>query len=76
MKEFSYEKIVKDPAVFQDNRLKAHSDHVAYRSMDELTSGETTLRMSLDGLWKWVTAAAALGVSALWFFLWRRKAEI
>ena len=52
MKEFSYEKIVKDPAVFQDNRLKAHSDHVAYRSMDELTSGETTLRMSLDGLWK------------------------
>ena len=31
---------------------------------------------SLDGLWKWVTAAAALGVSALWFFLWRRKAEI
>ena len=52
MKEFSYEKIVKDPSVFEDNRLPAHSDHVAYRTKEELAAGETSLRMSLNGLWR------------------------
>ena len=52
MKEFSYKKIVKDPAVFSDNRLEAHSDHVAYRTKEELAAGETSLRLCLDGLWR------------------------
>ena len=52
MKEFSYERIVKDPSVFEDNRLPAHSDHIAYRTREELIAGETSLRMSLNGIWR------------------------
>ncbi len=50
-KEFD-SKIVRDPLVFQENRLPAHSDHVAYGSVEELLCGETRYRMSLDGCWK------------------------
>ena len=52
MKEIDFEKIVKDAAVFAENRLPAHSDHTAYRSAAELAAGESSLRLSLDGLWK------------------------
>ncbi|MBR4472598.1 MAG: DUF4981 domain-containing protein [Oscillospiraceae bacterium] len=52
MTEFSFENTVKNPAVFAENRLPAHSDHVAFRSEAELASGETSLRMSLDGSWR------------------------
>ena len=41
-----------DPTVFQVNRLDAHSDHVCYASSEELARGETSLRQSLDGLWR------------------------
>ena len=34
MREFSYEK-VKDPGYYQENRMDAHSDHVAYASREE-----------------------------------------
>ena len=51
MKTFDYN-IIKDPEVFEINRLKAHSDHIAYRSDRELLSHETSLRSSLNGLWK------------------------
>ncbi|MCI8538021.1 MAG: beta-galactosidase [Oscillospiraceae bacterium] len=40
-----------DPAVFQVNRLNAHSDHTCYASHQELAQGQTTLRQSLDGVW-------------------------
>ncbi len=50
-KEFD-SKIVRDPAVFQENRLPAHSDHIPYGSVEELLCGETRYRMSLDGCWK------------------------
>lgn len=50
-KEFD-SKIVRDPAVFQENRLPAHADHVAYGSVEELLCGESRYRMSLDGCWK------------------------
>ena len=43
---------LKDPAFFQENRVAAHSDHVAYANMEELSRGETSLRQSLNGLWK------------------------
>ncbi len=52
MREFSYETFVKDPAVFAWGRLPAHSDHVAFRSADELAGGESSLRLCLDGVWK------------------------
>ena len=52
MRTFDYETIVKDPAVFADGRLPAHSDHVAFRSEAELAAGESSLRLCLDGVWK------------------------
>ncbi|MCI9156129.1 MAG: beta-galactosidase [Lawsonibacter sp.] len=41
-----------DPTVFRVNRLDAHSDHVCYASPEEAERGETSLRQSLDGLWR------------------------
>lgn len=41
-----------DPAVFRVNRLDAHSDHVCYASAGEAHRGRTSLRQSLDGLWR------------------------
>ena len=41
-----------DPTVFRVNRLDAHSDHVCYASIQELTRGESSLRQSLDGMWR------------------------
>ena len=41
-----------DPAVFRVNRLDAHSDHVAYATVSEAASGESSLRQTLDGLWR------------------------
>ena len=52
MKEYSYDQLVKDPAVFADNRLPAHSDHVAYRNREEWHAGESSLQHSLDGVWR------------------------
>ena len=41
-----------NPTVFQVNRLDAHSDHVCYASEEEAAQGQTSLRQSLDGLWR------------------------
>ncbi|MEY8403117.1 glycoside hydrolase family 2 TIM barrel-domain containing protein [Oscillospiraceae bacterium 44-34] len=41
-----------NPAIFQVNRLDAHSDHVCYASAGEAAQGQTTLRQSLDGMWR------------------------
>ena len=48
---YSFEKI-KDPAYFAENRLPAHSDHDFYASAEELEIGESSLRLSLNGPWK------------------------
>ena len=53
--EFDYSKL-KSPAYFAENRVPAHSDHVAYRNMDELAAGESGLRHSLNGWWKFCHA--------------------
>lgn len=51
-KEFDF-KIVKDPKVFQQNRLPAHSDHVPYATLQEFAAAdETSLRKKLNGIWK------------------------
>ena len=48
---FDYNKL-KDPAFFAENRMPAHSDHSFYASLEELDAGESSLRKSLNGYWK------------------------
>ena len=52
MKTFDFDAIVRNPAVFSDGRLPAHADFVPCRNAAELTVGETSLRMPLDGIWR------------------------
>lgn len=52
---FEYQHL-KDPAYYSENRLPAHSDHIAFAGMDELSRGSTSLRWPLDGLWKFFYA--------------------
>ena len=51
MKSFNFD-IVKNPEIFNENRLPAHSDHICYASENEMGERRTSLRMSLNGLWK------------------------
>ena len=51
MKVFNYEN-VKNPEIFCEGRLDAHSDHKAFRNEDEIISGQSSLVKSLDGLWR------------------------
>ncbi len=51
MSDFYYGK-VKDPEYFAQGRLAAHSDHVCYADRKEADAKQTSLRMSLDGVWK------------------------
>lgn len=49
--------IIDDPERFKENTLPAHSDHIAYASRQEMEAdpdgeGITSLRCSLNGLWK------------------------
>ncbi len=55
MSTFDFQ-IVKNPEVFQQNRQKAHADHVVYRDRSEEAEGVSTFRCSLDGLWKFAYA--------------------
>lgn len=40
-----------DPSFFAENRLPAHSDHIAYADAMEMADGVSSLRRSLNGLW-------------------------
>lgn len=51
MQQFDYN-IVKNPEVFQQNRLPAHSDHTGCASLYEWEQGESSYCMSLNGIWK------------------------
>lgn len=44
--------IVKNPLIFQQNRLNAHSSHICYASHEERRQGNSSYRLSLNGLWK------------------------
>ncbi|HIT68286.1 MAG TPA: beta-galactosidase, partial [Candidatus Aphodomonas merdavium] len=50
------DRYLKDPACFAENRLCAHSDHIAYASMEELERGVTSFCMQLNGVWKFFYA--------------------
>ena len=51
MKTFDYT-IVRNPEIYEENRLLARFSHVCYASRQEKQMGESSYRMSLDGLWK------------------------
>ena len=40
-----------DPTFFEENRLPAHSDHVAFADAMEMAEGVSSLRRSLNGIW-------------------------
>ncbi len=50
------EKRLSDPEYFSEYRLPAHSDHIPYASREEADLGETSLRFSLNGYWKFFHA--------------------
>ena len=51
MAEFRYS-IIKNPEIFMENRLPAHSDHAYYRSEESAQAGCSDFRESLNGIWK------------------------
>ena len=53
---FDYEAVVKDPGVYAFNRLNAHSDHICYETAAQCRGAVSSLRMSLDGVWKFSIA--------------------
>lgn len=68
MSRFDYN-IVKNPEIFRENRLEAHSDHISYADMKEEKEGKSSFRLSLNGLWKFSYApnfeSAVKGFEAL-----------
>ncbi|WP_026653270.1 glycoside hydrolase family 2 TIM barrel-domain containing protein [Butyrivibrio proteoclasticus] len=51
MKSFTYD-MVKNPEIFKDGVLPAHSDHRVFATVEELEDGASSLELSLNGLWK------------------------
>lgn len=51
MGRFNFD-ILKNPEIFRENRLDAHSDHVCYANWGEVFLGESSYQMSLNGIWK------------------------
>ena len=48
--------IIKNPEIFEQNRLTAHSDHVCYKNELEKIKGKSSLRYDMNGLWKFAYA--------------------
>ena len=55
MSEFRYE-IVKNPEIFQENRLEAHSDHEWYHSLKTSKEGVSEDKYLLNGVWNFAYA--------------------
>ena len=55
MAEFKYD-IVKDPEIFMENRLSAHSDHEYYSSKEAAGAGVSDYKYSLNGIWRFAYA--------------------
>ena len=51
MKNFSVD-MIKDPEIFKDNVLPAHGDFKTFATDDELEEGVSSLKISLNGMWK------------------------
>lgn len=48
--------IIKNPGIFEQNRIAAHSDHVCYKNELEKIKGKSSLRYDMNGLWKFAYA--------------------
>lgn len=48
--------IIKNPEIFEQNRITAHSDHVCYKNELEKIKGKSSLRYDMNGLWKFAYA--------------------
>ena len=48
--------ILKDPTIYEQNRLPHHADFIAYASASEASKKKSSLRMSLNGIWKFAYA--------------------
>ena len=48
--------IIKNPEIFEQNRLAAHSDHVCYKNELEKIKEKSSLRYDMNGLWKFAYA--------------------
>ena len=57
MSDFDFE-IVKNPEIFQQNRLPAHSDHRYYEHVPALPDSPSDCRLSLNGIWQFSYAAS------------------
>ena len=55
MKASDFQRLA-DPCYFEENRLRAHSDHVVYRDEAELAAGQSSCYRSMDGLWHFAYA--------------------
>ena len=51
MSDFDYSKL-SEPEFFEENRLSAHSDHMTSATRREALEEKSSLRLSLNGLWK------------------------
>lgn len=51
MTQFHYDK-VRDPLFFKENVLPAHSTQVIYKNKEEFFKGKSSLKKSLNGIWK------------------------
>lgn len=49
--EFCYD-MIRDPRVFQENRMPAHSDHICYGSVEEMKQQTSRYYLDLNGIWK------------------------
>lgn len=49
--EFDY-RIVENPRIYEQNRMEAHADFVLYKNELELAQKESSMRYSLNGMWK------------------------
>lgn len=55
MRKFDYS-IVRNPEIFQQNRLKAHSDHEFFSNESAVEEGKSDFKYSLNGVWKFAYA--------------------
>ena len=55
MQKFDYS-IIKNPEIFEQNRLNAHSDHKYYANECDLVEGKESFKQDLNGLWKFFYA--------------------
>ncbi len=58
---------ITNPEIFEENRMKAHSDHYIYKNANEYLDGKSSFYYSLNGIWKFNYATCpALAIENFW----------